>query len=239
MSPDRRSQPMNEGNNRKSSGTPEIRGNSLPAPPGPRSEVRPPKPDLPSEPAANIITAVSFSAEVQAGLGRAPEPFLGLLHRIGALRASIGDDLNDDELTHLILAERIPSEAGFAFIYYSQGNVTLSVPRQNTASWYPDKGWIAAEKESLARVLAGKYGLTVCEPPDMSARFSTAPLESGAIHHHLAFFNRWETIIVAHPHYLKVRLFGRTPPQRAGWEGQVPIPLGPELLQDLAALYRG
>ena len=45
--------------------------------------------------------------------------------------------------------------------------------------------------------------------------------------------------IIAHPNYLEVRMYGEAADGRFGLETRKPLPLGPDLLQDLAALYRG
>jgi hypothetical protein len=45
------------------------------------------------------------------------------------------------------------------------------------------------------------------------------------------------TVVVAHPLYAKVRLLGRSSHYRYDWERLSPLALGPDLLQDLAALY--
>ena len=44
-------------------------------------------------------------------------------------------------------------------------------------------------------------------------------------------------MIVAHPHYLKVRVLGSNEPYPYDWEAFCPVALGPEILQDLSALY--
>jgi len=41
-----------------------------------------------------------------------------------------------------------------------------------------------------------------------------------------------------HPNHLKVRLFGATPDSRYVQDAKAPLPLGPDLLQDLSALYQ-
>lgn len=50
--------------------------------------------------------------------------------------------------------------------------------------------------------------------------------------------NRWETVVVAHPDYLKVRLFGARPDSRYVPDAKQTLPLSHDLLQDLAALYQ-
>lgn len=165
------------------------------------------------------------------------QPSSHLLERISAIRERVGDGLNDDELTRLLREVALPMEAGFGFLSYSDGFVTLSVPRQDPANWYPEKGWIVSEKEKMAGAIAEEYGLSLCEPPDRSPRFLVAGAGAPKIHHHLELVNRWETVVVAHPCYLKVRLFGATAGSRFLSEANGPLRLGPGLLQNLAALY--
>jgi hypothetical protein len=167
-----------------------------------------------------------------------PKPSTHLLDTIRVLRMSVGDGLNDDELTRLLQRTALPTEAGFAFLSYSDDFITLSVPQQVLANWYPDKGWIVAEKERIAREIAKKYGLSLYEPVDVAASGWLPQAGSTAIHHHLEFCDRWQTVIMAHPVYLKVRQFGESPAHRYVWETHCPLQFGPNLLQDLAALYQ-
>ena len=81
-----------------------------------------------------------------------------LLETILAIRSSIGDGLSDDELTRL-LRTTLLSEAGFSFLSFSRGLVTLTVPEQDQTSWYPEQGWLAPAKEKVARAIAEKYSL--------------------------------------------------------------------------------
>lgn len=166
------------------------------------------------------------------------KPTTHLLDSIRAVRASIGEGLNDDELTRFLRQTGLPAEAGFAFLSISQEFVTMTVPQQNLANWYPEKGWIVAEKERIARAIAEKYELSLCESPDETSSFRFPSSDSSTVHHHLELTNRWETIIIAHPCYLKVRLFGTTSASRFLSDAKVPLLLGPELLQDLSALYQ-
>jgi hypothetical protein len=69
-----------------------------------------------------------------------------LLETILAIRSSVGEGLSDDELT-LLLRTTLLTEAGFSFLSFSRGLVTLTVPEQ---------GWIAPEKEMTARAIAEK-----------------------------------------------------------------------------------
>lgn len=176
----------------------------------------------PSPPNANVIS----------------KPGTNLLDTIRAIRASIGDGLNDEELTHLLRQATLLTEAGFGFLSISGGVVTLSVPHQDLASWHPEKGWIVPEKERIARAIAEKHGLSLSEPPDELPSFRFPSSDAAGAHHHLELSNRWEAIIVAHPNYLKVRLFGATPASRYVRDAKETLPLGPDLLQDLSALYQ-
>ncbi len=160
-----------------------------------------------------------------------------LLDAIKAYKASVGDDLNDDELTRLLLrTAALPDEAGFAFVSYCDRNVTMSVPKQNLADWYPDsnKGWIAQEKEKAAQAIAKKYDLMLCQPPDTHYLSQDCPNP----YHHLAFSNKHETIILVHPRYLKIRLFITTDTTRSAKAALRPLPLCTNLLCDLSALYQ-
>lgn len=166
------------------------------------------------------------------------QPNPRLLDRIRAVRASVGEGLNDEELTCLLRQTPLPTEAGFAFLSYSNGCVTLTVPPQDPARWYPDTGWIAEAKERLASALAEKYELFLSEPPDRNADAVFPGFEARAVPHHLELTDELETVVVAHPLYLKVRLFGAARTGRYRWQGFVALRFGPDLLQDLAGLYR-
>src|SRR5690242_5536056 len=88
-----------------------------------------------------------------------------LLETILAVRSDVGEGLSDDELT-LLLRSALLTEAGFSFLSFSRGLVTLKVPEQDPTSWYPEQGWIAPEKEMTARAIAEKYELSFYEPVD-------------------------------------------------------------------------
>ncbi|HYK87946.1 MAG TPA: hypothetical protein VE398_04205 [Acidobacteriota bacterium] len=165
------------------------------------------------------------------------ESGLHLLDVICATKESIGEGLNDDELTCLLLlSTELPTEAGLKFLSFSGGVVTLSVPQQNLAKWYPDKGWIAPEKVKTAQAIANKYELSLSEPPDLA---SLRYLDPDCVHHHLELATRRETVVVAHPRYLKVRVYRDVADGVFTMKARKPLALGPELLQDLSALYRG
>lgn len=160
-----------------------------------------------------------------------------LLAEIKSIRASVGDGLNDDELTRLLRESPLPVQAGFAFLSFSKGVVTLSVPPQDLEKWYPKVGWIHPAKETLARTLARKYDLTLFEPPDFDHSYLSPHSGSPNQHHHIELARGQETIVVAHPLYLKVRLY------REGATGSpnvIPIApfFGPQFLEDLSSLYQ-
>jgi len=148
-----------------------------------------------------------------------------LLDVIKSVCARVGDGLNEDELTRLLQVAALPSEAGFAFLSLSGGFVTLSVPPQAPAHWYPETGWIVPEKERIASWIAEEYGLFLHEPPDVNSSYLDPGSESPRPRHHLEFSDHRDTVAVAHPNFLKVRLFSAA----TGC---------PEFLQDLSVLYQ-
>ena len=164
------------------------------------------------------------------------EPPTNLLDTIKTTRADAGEALNDDELTRLLREYPLPVEAGFAFLTFSDGCVTLSVPHQNPADWYPQQGWIAPDKERIAKMIAETCGLQLYEPVDVTSIVQNHHAGSIA-HHHFEFTDSRQTVIVAHPLYLKVRLFGKSPDHRYAWEAPCQLPLAPNLLQDFSPLY--
>ncbi len=159
-----------------------------------------------------------------------------MLEKILAIRSSVGEGLSDDELTRL-LRTTLLSEAGFGFLSYSNGLVTLTVPEQDLKSWYAEQGWITPEKEKAARALAEKYELSLYEPVDRSASFLHPSSGPEVVRHHIELVDRRQAVIVAHPQYLKVRLLGKPPHHRYTWEALSPVLLGPEILQDVSAQY--
>jgi hypothetical protein len=163
-----------------------------------------------------------------------PTPATRLLDAIKDIKLSVGDGLSDDELTRLLQQSALPAEAGFGFLSFTDRVVTLSVPPQGPADWYPEKGWVMAVKEKAARSIGEKYGLMLCEPPD--ALFTC--YDTTVSHHHLELGNQRETIITIHPRYLKIRLFVGADAARSTRLAQKPLSLGPELLQDLSVLYQ-
>jgi len=159
-----------------------------------------------------------------------------LVETILAIRSSIGDGFSDDELTRL-LRTTLLIEAGFSFLSFSRGLVTLTVPEQDLTSWYPEQGWIAPAKENVARAIAEKYELSLYEPFDKARNVWHPPKAPEVAHHHVEMSDGWQTVIIAHPHYLKVRVLGRNGRFRYDREAVYPVVLGPEILQDLSALY--
>jgi hypothetical protein len=162
------------------------------------------------------------------------QPGEHLLDTIRAIRARVGDGLNDDEFTRLLHQAGLPVESGFAFLSYCDRFVTLKVPPQQPSDWYPDKGWVTAAKERIARKIAEKYGLLLCEPPDMLNPWPGSP----NLHHHLELSNQLETVVVVHPEYLKIRMLVATSPLHWARTTQKPLAHCPDLLRDLSALYQ-
>ena len=156
-----------------------------------------------------------------------------LLDAIRTIRSEVGDGLSDDEFTRLLQQMDLPVESGFAFLCYCDRFVTLKVPPQQPENWYPEKGWIMPAKEKIARAIAEKYELSLCEPPDMLYPWTRSPNP----HHHLQLSTEQEIVIIAHPQYLKVRLFVATSTTRPARSSQKPF-LCPNVLQDLSALYQ-
>jgi hypothetical protein len=163
-----------------------------------------------------------------------------LLDRITALRARIGDGLNDHELTRLLREANLPREAGFSFLSFSDGFVTLSVPPQELSKWYPEQGWIVPSQEQRARAIAKKYGLTLYEPVDSVTKVwhNLQGHEAQEARHHLELSLERMTVLVAHPYYLKIRQACSSP--RLPYSGEVAtlVTLGPDILEDLATLYQ-
>jgi len=162
------------------------------------------------------------------------KPGNDLLDAIKTIRAEVGDGLSDQEFSRLLQQTELPVESGFAFLCYCDRFVTLSVPPQQLANWYPAQGWIVPAKEKIAREIAEKYGLSLCEPPDMVYPWIGSP----NLHHHLQMSNDQEIVIIAHPQYLKIRLFVATSTTRPARTAHRPLLLGPDLLQDLSKLYQ-
>jgi hypothetical protein len=178
------------------------------------------------------------SIEMKTQLEDLNHKWHGLLETIRALQASVGDGLTDNEVTRLLRESALPIEAGFKFLSFSDWFVTLTVPRQELANWYPEKGWIVPEKEGIARAIAKKYELFFFEPPDVNSSALYPQSDSPGPHHHLELNNREETVVVAHPQYLKIRLFKGPSGFVHALGARIPLLLSPELLQDLSFLYK-
>lgn len=159
-----------------------------------------------------------------------------LLDTIRTIGANVGDIFNNDEFTHRVAEAELPSEAGFTFFNFSNGYVTFMFPRQNPADWYVEKGWISPEKEKIARTIACKYGLFLNEPfDDLSILHPEAV--PAILHHHLEFANRRQTIIIVHPRFLKICLYGKSPESTSGRDDLIPLCFGHDLLKDISRLY--
>jgi hypothetical protein len=182
----------------------------------------------------------------------APQPTPSLLETIRRIRARAGDALADDELTFFLQRWDLPEEEGFTFLCFRDGCVTLAVPAQYQTSRmtkacefvsadvvlaaaapdpsprHPRYAWITPARERIAAELARKHGLFVCEPPDAPPAF--VPTAAWEINHHLRLSNRKETIIIAYPEFLKIRLYATGK--------NLDLHLAPDLLKDLSALYR-
>ena len=166
------------------------------------------------------------------------KPITRLFDTIRVTRTCVGDGLNDDELTWLLRETALPTEEGFTFLSFRSGITTLNVPHQDLANWYSTQGWITVEKKRIAEAIAKKYGLLVGEPPDELSITQFSASDLPGIHHHLELRNRWDAIIVAHPNYIKVRMFGASPESRYVWDPNKPVLLGPDLLNHLSDLYQ-
>jgi hypothetical protein len=158
-----------------------------------------------------------------------------LLDIIKSFWMYLGSDLDDNELSLFLRDACLPVEAGFSFQSFSTGSVTLAVPEQNPAEWYSKESWIAPEKESIATAIARKYRLSLSKPVDGPLHFHP-PTGLGA-HHHLVLADYRQTVIVAHPLFLKIRLFGKSMEHTYGGNLQFPLPLGHNLLEDISPLY--
>jgi len=150
------------------------------------------------------------------------------------LRCCIGDGLNDFEFSEFIKSRLAPSADGFSILSFSEGCFTLSVPRQDTRQWYGEKCAIARPKEDQARAIADRHQLTLCEPPDKLVYGSPGP----NAHRHLEFANRWNTVAVAHPLYLKLRVCSGGEHHDAPVDSEAAIAQCARLLGDLTVLYR-
>ena len=161
-----------------------------------------------------------------------------MLDRILSFRTCVGDGLSDNEFTWLMHQNPPEPEAGFTFLGFCGGAVTLGVPQQEVSDWYPTSKWISPEKEKIARGIADKYGLTLHEPPDTISGYQDPYTGAHQIHHHIELGSHKETIIIAHPRYLKIRLYVGNSAVLCARATRNPQLLEPGLLSDLAALYQ-
>lgn len=151
-----------------------------------------------------------------------------LLETIKSFRSAVGDALEDEEFSFYMLGKNPPAQDGFSFLCFHNGFVTLNVPPQDDAAWHPANAWISPEKEKLARKFAEDHSLLLSEPPDSTLRFL---LPAGKkVHHHLHFCNRKETIVIAQPEFLKIRLYASGT--------RMVLPPVPGMLKELSALYQ-
>lgn len=140
---------------------------------------------------------------------------------IRAMINNVRSHLKEDALSDLIHLEGGElMEHGFRFLRLSDGFAVFATPPQDRSRWYRQGGWPCPEKEAAAASIARKYGLEISEPPDASA------LSGAETHHHCEFHRARQTLIVAHPRYLKILV-----PER-------PVIAEETLLADLAALYQ-
>ena len=73
----------------------------------------------------------------------------------------------------------------------------------------------------------------------LTSGFPFSSFETAGAHHHLELATRRETVIVAHPKYLKVRMYCNAVDGLFTMRTKVPMVFGPDLLKDLSVLYRG
>lgn len=158
-----------------------------------------------------------------------------LLEKIKTIWATLGDNLTDAEFNSYLHHAGLPDEAGFSFLSFFHGHVVLNVPEQDPADWYPAHALIEAGKEKIARAVAKKYGLLFYEPADASPTLYTG---SNVVHHHFTLADRRQNVIIAHPLFLKICIFGKPQESVYGRDTLFPLPLGPDLLQDLSPLYQ-
>lgn len=164
---------------------------------------------------------------------RGVEQACRFLDELLQLKASVGDGLNDQEFTRLAFATLPDPAAEFSFISFSNSFVTFAVPPQRTEAWCATHRWIAEEKEELARQIGAEFGLMVCEPPDQLS-YIISPRDA---HHHLEFASLTETMAVAHPKYLKLRLFSQT--TKCSSRAREGLPPVIPFFRGLARLYAG
>jgi hypothetical protein len=156
-----------------------------------------------------------------------------LVGQVMRLRACIGDGLNDFEFTAFAKAKLTADKDGFQVLTFMEGGLTFIVPRQDLAKWYGEKCAIARTQEERAREIAERHQLTLCEPPDKLVYGSPGP----GVHRHLEFANRWRTVAVAHPFYLKLQVCRGGDHDDVPAESEAAIGQCERLMADLAKLY--
>ena len=142
-----------------------------------------------------------------------------VLAKVRELQTEIGQGVDEAVLTDLLRAEGELEAYGFRFLRISGGFAVFEVPKQNARDWYREGGWPAAAKERIASRIAAKHHLELHEPPDVETVYG------GEYRHHIVLDSSKDTLVVAHPRYLKIRISRR--------QG---IP-GPTLMEDLHSLY--
>jgi hypothetical protein len=152
-----------------------------------------------------------------------------LLEHIRTMRVEVGDELSDNEFTRLMWESKPPRQGGFTFLSFCDRFVMCGVPKQNAEGWYDEKGWIKKEKIEVAKKIAEKYHFTFSQPPDSR----NPSVENPRPHHHLQLSSPQETMVIIHPHFVKIRLY-----TIASHTTKVERPLLKcELLKDLGELY--
>ncbi len=149
-----------------------------------------------------------------------------LLQRIIFTRKTVGDNLRDEKVTHLLHQEGLPSENGFTFVSVCEGCVTFGVPPQDLVNWYSDNGGIAPKKEALAKAIAQKCACSLTEPLDERSANS----HGAEAHHHLELSRAGQVVVIVHPRYMKIRLFD-------SWIKRA-LALPADSLEQLATLYQ-
>jgi hypothetical protein len=162
---------------------------------------------------------------------REPKPAGGaLIPSILYLRAGIGHDLKDEDLTRLLRQEITTEEAGFIFHSFRCGWVVFDVPPQNLENWFSDDGRVTQGKTVIARDVAKECGLALCEPCDSATAFGPQQTNGTKPRKPLELEYQWTPAVIMHPSHLKIRLIdART---------KRPLPLPGDLLPQIAKLYR-
>lgn len=151
-----------------------------------------------------------------------------LLH----FRISAGDAVSDEQFTHIAGRFFPPQKEGFSFACFSDGCAVLNVPAQSFDDWYPAGEWISSAKEEIATKIAERFDLCLCEPPDRRDYILPPP----STHHHLELISRGESIVVAHPLYLKIRMFSKGN-EKIVWGRHEKLPDPGKIFQELTRLY--